>query len=162
LTFECESALYELKQRLTTAPILIYPDISRPFILDTDASNDGIGAVLSQEYDGSDRVVVYASRTLSKSEWRYSVTCKKLLAVVTFTQYFCTYLLGWPFKLQTDHGSLTWLHNFKDPNGQLARWLEQLQELNFEVIHHKGQNADALSRIPGLIWQIISVTLEAI
>ena len=72
-TSECESAFHELKQRLTTAPILIYPDFSRPFILDTDASNDGIGAVLSQEYDGGKHVVAYASRTLSKSERKYSV-----------------------------------------------------------------------------------------
>ena len=140
-----------MKQHLTTAPILIYPDFSRPFILDTDASNDGIGAVLSQEYDGGEHVVAYASRTLSISEQKYSVTRKELLALVAFTQHFCTYLLGQPFKLRTDHGSLSWLCNFKDPTGQLARWLEQLQEFHFEVIHRKGlthQNANALSRRP--------------
>ena len=60
-TSECESAFHKLKQCLTTAPILIYPDFSKPFILDTDASNDDIGAVLSQEYDGGERVVAYAS-----------------------------------------------------------------------------------------------------
>jgi len=79
------------------------------------------------------------------------VTHKELLAVVVFTQHFHTYLLGWPFKLQTDRGLLSWLCNFKDPTGQLARWLEQLREFHFEVIHHKGlvhQNADALSRLP--------------
>ena len=137
-TSEYESAFHELKQRLITAPILIYPDFSRPFSLDTDASNDGIGAVLSQEYDGGECVVAYASRTLSKSEQKYSVTRKELLAVVTFTQHFCTYLLGQPFKLRTDHGSLSWFCNFKDPTGQLVRWLEQLQEFHFEVIHRKG------------------------
>ena len=150
-TSECNSAFCKLKQHLTTAPILVYPDFSRPFILDTDASNDGIGAVLSQEYDGSECVVAYASRTLNKSERKYSVTRKELLAVVVFTQHFRTYLLGQPFKLRTDHGSLSWLCNFKDPTGQLARWLEQLQEFHFEVIHRKGpahQNADALSRLP--------------
>ena len=77
----------------------MYPDFSRPFILDTDASNDGIGAVLSREYDGSERVVAYASCTLNKSERKYSVTRKELLAVVVFTQHFRTYLLGQPFKL---------------------------------------------------------------
>ena len=79
------------------------------------------------------------------------ITRKELLAVVAFTQHFRTYLLGQPFKLRTDHGSLSWLCNFKDPTGQLARWLEQLQEFHFEVIHRKGlthQNADALSRRP--------------
>lgn len=58
--------------------------------------------------------------------------------MVAFTQHFQVYLLGGPFELQTDHGSLSWLYNFKDPTEQLARWLEQLQEFDFEVIHCKG------------------------
>jgi len=129
----------------------VYLYFSTPFILDTDASNDGMGAVLSQEYDGYECVVAYASHTLNKSQRKYSVTCKELLAVVVFTQHFRTYLLGQPFKFRIDHGSLSWLCYFKDPIGQLARWLEQLQEFHFEVIHCKGlahQNADALSRLP--------------
>ena len=79
-----------MKQRLTTAPILVYPDFSRPFILDIDARNDSIGAVLSQEYDGSECVVAYASRILNKSERKYSMTRKELLAAVVFTQHFRT------------------------------------------------------------------------
>ena len=65
--------------------------------------------------------------------------------------HFRQYLLGRKFVLRTDHGSLVWLHNFKEPEGQLARWLERLEEFQFEIVHRKGKvhsNADALSRIP--------------
>ena len=93
----------------------------------------------------------YASRSLTKAERRYSVTRQELLAVVTFMHHFRHYLLGKHFVLRTDHSSLKWLQSFKKPQGQFARWLECLQEFNFEVVHHKGQlhnNADSLSRYP--------------
>ena len=150
-TTECATSFAVLKQRLTTAPILAFPDCSKPFVLDTNASHDGIGAVLSQVYEGTERVVAYTSRSLTKVERKYCVTRKELLAVVVFIKQFRPYLLGQSFKLRTDHGSLTWLQNFKDPYGQLTRWLEQFQEFNFEIVHRRGikhQNADALSRRP--------------
>ncbi len=135
-----------------SAPTLCFPDYSIPFILDTDASDVGIGAVLSQRHnDGSERVIAYASRILSRPERRYCVTSRELLAVVTFVQQFLSYLLGREFLLRTDHGSLTWLTNFKEPEGQLARWLERLQEFTFQTIHRPGKkhaNADALSSRP--------------
>ena len=119
--------------------------------MDTDASDQGIGAVLSQiQSDGQERVVVYANRLLSKLERRYCVTCKELLAVVVFLHHFQQYLLGRKFILRTDHSSLVWLHNFKEPEGQLTRWLERLEEFQFEVVHRRGKahcNADALSRM---------------
>ena len=147
----CEEAFQELKNRLTSAPILAFPDFDQPFVLDTDASQAGIGAVLSQVQEGQERVVAYASRTLSKAERRYCVTRRELLAVVTYVQHFRHYLLGHHFDLRTDHGSLTWLQGFREPEGQLARWLERLQEFDFKIIHRRGQyhgNADALSRRP--------------
>ena len=151
-TSECESAFQEIRHRLTTAPVLAFPDYTRPFILDTDASDTGIGAVLSQILEeGGERVIVYGSRVLSKQERRYCVTRRELLAVVFFLQHFRPYLLGRPFLIRTDHGSLTWLSNFKEPEGQLARWLECMQEFNFTISHHPGQkhqNADCLSRMP--------------
>ena len=148
-TTECEAAFLELKSRLVSAPILAFPDFTKMFILDTDASQSGVGAVLSQLHDGQERVVAYASRVLSKAERQYSVTRKELLAVVTFAKHFRHYLLGRHFVVRTDHSSLQWLYNFKEPEGQTARWLESLQEFDFEVIHRSGRNhtnADALSR----------------
>ena len=149
---ECQEAFDHLRRRLTTAPVLAFPDYSKPFILDTDASDTGIGAVLSQlDDDGRECVIAYGSRLLTKAERRYCVTCRELLAVVVFTSHFRPHLLNRHFKLRTDHGSLTWLCNFKDPEGQLARWLEKLQEFDFKIVHRGGKkhcNADALSRIP--------------
>ena len=151
-TADCQSAFEELRHHLSTAPVLAHPNFSRPFILDTDASDTGIGAVLSQIDDnGMERVVAYGSRVLSKPERRYCVTRRELLAVVFFTRQFRPYLAGHHFTLRTDHGSLTWLRNFKEPEGQLARWLERLQEFDFDTVHRRGRkhtNADALSRLP--------------
>ena len=80
--------------------MLAYSDYSKPFILDTDASDRGIGAVLSQEgEDGKERVIAYASRLLSKPERRYCVSRRELLAVVHFTKHFSSFLLGRKFKL---------------------------------------------------------------
>ena len=149
---ECQTSFERLRSSLVTAPILAFPDLDKPFILDTDASDVGIGAVLSQKDDGGDeRVVAYASKSLSRAEQHYCATRRELLAVVTFIRHFRPYLLGRRFTLRTDHGSLTWLAQFKEPVGQLARWLEQLQEFDFEICHRPGkkhQNADAMSRIP--------------
>ena len=151
-TIHCQNAFDELRKCLVSSPILAYPDYNRRFILDTDASDTGIGAVLSQISDeGSERVIAYASRSLSRPEQRYCVTRKELLAVVSFVQQFRQYLLGREFTLRTNHGSLVWIRNFKEPEGQLARWLEKLQEYNFTVVHRQGSrhcNADALSRVP--------------
>ena len=151
-TSECEGSFENLRQNLVSAPVLAFPDCSRPFILDTDARDSGIGAVLSQvQDDGTERVIAYASRTLSKAERRYCVTRRELLAAVVFIRQFRSYLLGNKFTLRTDHGSLRWLWNFKQPEGQLARWLEKLQEYDFIIEHRQGRkhnNADALSRLP--------------
>ena len=135
--------------KLIHAPILSFPNFSEPFILDTDASNTAIGAVLSQRIDGQEKVVAYASRALTKSERKYCVTRKELLAVVHFVKYFRHYLYGKRFTVRTDHGSLRWLLNFKNPEGQLARWIEVLSTYDMEIQHRPGaqhKNADALSR----------------
>ena len=88
-TMECQEAFAELCLRLCTAPVLAFPDFTKHFILDTDASNTGIGGVLSQlDEQDQKHVIAFASRMLSKSERRYCVTCCELLAVVVFTQQF--------------------------------------------------------------------------
>lgn len=147
----CSAAFNELKAALTQAPVLAYPDVQQPFIVDTDASNVGVGAVLSQGGEGEERAVAYFSRALSRAEKNYCVTRRELLAVVLAVRHFRPYLHGNRFLLRTDHASLTWLLNFKQPEGQVARWLEALQEFDFEIQHRAGKhhrNADALSRRP--------------
>ena len=106
-TQESKKAFEQLRECLLTTPILTYPDFSREFVQDTDASDTGIGAVLSQEdAQGNERVISYGSRLLSKPERHYCVTRGELLAVVFFVNQFRPYLLGKHFKLCTDHGTL--------------------------------------------------------
>lgn len=149
----CQSAFDSLKKKLCDTPVLSYPDTGESagrFVLDTDASNIGLGGVLSQEVGGEERVIAYASKTLSKSERNYCVTRRELLAVVHFCLLFRPYLLGKKFLIRTDHASLTWLRNLKDAEGQLARWILSLQEFDFDIVHRPGNNhgnADGLSRI---------------
>ncbi|XP_056157718.1 uncharacterized protein LOC130132152 [Lampris incognitus] len=144
-------AFEELKARLTTAPLLAYPTRDGLFLLDTDASNTCVGAVLSQMQAGEEKVIAYASAHLQSTQQRYCVTRRELLAVVRFTRQFRHYLLGRSFIIRTDHNSLIWLFRFKSPEGQLARWIEELSQYDFKIEHRPGvkhSNADALSRSP--------------
>ena len=150
-TTDCEEAFQKLKEHLTTAPILAYPDVDLPFVLDTDASNEGIGAVLSQVCNGQERVIGYYSKRLDKCQRRYCTTRRELLAMVKSIAHFRPYLYGRHFTLRADHSSLQWLINFRDPEGQWARWLQQLQQYDFVILHRPGRshgNADGLSRRP--------------
>lgn len=149
---KCQEAFDKLKVALCEAPILAYPVPHCDFILDTDASNVGIGSVLSQVQNGKECVISYGSKKLDKVQQRYSVTRRELLAVVTFIHQYRHFLLGRRFLLRTDHGSLKWLFSFKDPQGQLARWIETLSQYTFTIEHRPGskhKNADALSRKDG-------------
>uniref|UniRef100_A0A3B3RSX8 Reverse transcriptase RNase H-like domain-containing protein n=1 Tax=Paramormyrops kingsleyae TaxID=1676925 RepID=A0A3B3RSX8_9TELE len=145
---DCERAFATLRAALTSAPVLGFPDPKETFVLDTDASDVELGAVLSQV---GGHVIGYFSRSLSRAERNYCVTRRELLAVVAALKHFRPYLYGQRFQLRTDHTSLTWLLSFKEPEGQLARWLEVLQTFDFEARHRAGRlhgNADALSRRP--------------
>eukprot|EP00731_Ephydatia_muelleri_P034670 Em0071g11a len=100
-----------------------------------NASATGVGAVLSQVINGHERAVAYASRALTKPERRYCTTRQEMLALVWAAQHFRAYLYGRSFQARTDHQSLKWLRSFKEPEGQVARWLEALAEYDFEVVH---------------------------
>ncbi|GFR00934.1 retrovirus-related Pol polyprotein from transposon 412 [Trichonephila clavata] len=102
---ECNNAFNKLKDTLTSAPILAYPETGKQFILDTDASRKSIGAVLSQEIDGQERVIAYFSKCLSKPKRNYCVRRKELLAIVKALEHFHPYLYGRRFVLQTDHAT---------------------------------------------------------
>ena len=148
-TEEAEGAFQ--KVALTTSPILAYPNPDDCFILDTDASNHGIAGVLSQKQNGVERVVAYYSRTINRPERNYCVTRKELLAVVASVKHFHHYLFGRKFLIRTDHGALAWLLRFKNPEGQVARWLEVLNTYEFNIEHRPGRhhgNCDGLSRRP--------------
>ena len=150
-TGECDRSFQLLKGHLTASPILAFPNADESFILDTDASNTGVGAVLSQQTDGCERVVAYYSRTLTKAERNYCVTRRELLAVILAIRNFRHYLLGKSFRVRTDHGALQWLMGFRNPDGQMARWLEELSMYEFVIEYRRGGshgNADGLSRRP--------------
>ena len=147
---ECQNAFNTLKEKMVSSPILGYPKGNGKFILDTDASDFGIGGVLSQLQDGKEVVLAYGSRTMTSEELNYCVTRKELLAVVHHIQLFEPYLIGQQFEVRTDHASLKYLHRFKAQNGQLARWLDFLQQFDFQIVTRPGTshgNADGLSRI---------------
>jgi hypothetical protein len=148
-TPQCQEAFDGLKERLVNSPILTLPRDEFPFLLDTDASNCSTGAVLSQLVGGEERVVAYY-----KPERNYCVTHRELLSVVQAVRRFHVYLYGRRFTLRTDHSSLQWLMNFREPEGQMCRWLQNLQSYDFEILHRAGKqhgNADALSRRPCLL-----------
>lgn len=146
---DCEKSLEEVKNNLISAPILTCPNFELPFVVQTDASDYGIGCVLSQEQDGQEKVIAYLSRSLTKVERKYSVTEKECLSVLYAIEKLRPYLEGSRFTVITDHYSLKWLHSIKDPTGRIARWSMRLQQYDFDVVHRKGKDhivPDALSR----------------
>ena len=148
---ECQRAFEKLKCMLTEAPIVGVPRGSGEFILDTDACDRSIGAVVSQMQDGVETVICYGSRTLSKPEINYTTTRKELLAVVYFMTYFRQYLLGKKFLVRTDHSALSYLQRAPNLMGQQARWQEKLGNFSFDIVYRSGArhgNADGCSRIP--------------
>ena len=149
---ECEQAFKSLKGCLCSDPVLRSPNFEKQFILQTDASNRGIGAVLSQcDEEGQEHPVAYYSRKLLPREERYSTVEKECLAIKEAIHHFRTYLLGRQFKVETDHQALVWMDRLKDTNARLTRWSLLLQSYDFLVEHRKGLkngNADGLSRGP--------------
>ena len=122
---EQQQALDSLKGALTSAPILAFPSfkdiVANPFHLQTDTSNTGLGVVFTQVQDGEERVISFASRTLLSAERNYSLIERECLAVVWGIRKFRDYLEGFSFKVITDHSSLKFLHNLRNPTGKVAR-----------------------------------------
>ncbi|CAF4423407.1 unnamed protein product, partial [Didymodactylos carnosus] len=129
-------------------------DFPVPFkVKDLDASDCGLGAILAQKVlpEGDEHVIVYASRTLSETERKYYPTERECLAIIWGTQHFRPYLEGRPFEVWTDHKSLVWLRNLKDPTSRLARWGMKLHAYDMVIKHRSdaaNQNVDTLSRYP--------------
>ena len=133
------------------APILAYPNEEKEFILITDASGTGLGAVLSQKDEkGREVVVEYASRKLNKHEQKYPITEQECLAVKWAINYFHQYLISKKFRVITDHSALKTLMTTQIPKGRRARWIMDLENYDFIIEHRAGKsnaNADALSRL---------------
>lgn len=141
----------DIKKALTSNPVMAYPDFERNFILATDASIKGLGAVLSQQYPQGERVISYASRSLNKHEQKYGISQLECLAVVWATEHHKVYLQDHKFDLVTDHRALTKLSAIKDSNPMLERWAIKLSRYPFEAKYRPGEehlNADCLSREP--------------
>lgn len=152
-TPECQQSFETLKEALVSSSILGYPIPGIKFVLDTDASDESTGAVLSQEQDGREVVIAFFSKSLNVHEKSYCVTRKELLAVVNALKAFHSYLYGQPVLIRTDNAAVSWMKNLKRPTGQVARWLEELGTYDLTVVHRPGlkhRNADALSRAPCL------------
>ncbi len=114
------------------------PNFDLPFLLQTDASDRGLGAVLAQVVGGEERPVLYLSRKLSKRETRYSTVEKECLAIRWAVLTLRYYLLGREFTLCSDHAPLQWLHRMKDTNARITRWYLALQPFKFKVVHRPG------------------------
>ncbi|XP_045206353.2 uncharacterized protein LOC123558545 [Mercenaria mercenaria] len=150
-TEDCQNSFEDLNEALTTAPVLSYPKPECQFILDTDSSDNSTGAILSQVIDDKEHVIAYMSKKMNKHEQQYCITRKELLAVVRALKQFHHYLYGRDILLRTDNSAVSWMRTLKSPNGQTARWLQELETYNLTVVHRPGRqhsNADALSRVP--------------
>ena len=149
-TEECEQAFTRFKKALCSEPVMRSPNFSRTFVLQTDASDRGIGAILSQCDDkGKEHPIAFYSKKLLPRETQYSTVEKECLAIKAATHAFRVYLLGRQFIIQTDHRALKWLDRLKDNNARLTHWSLALQPYQFVVQYQAGSannNADGLSR----------------
>ena len=148
---ECQKAFDITRKLLISEPILKLPQFNLPFMLDTDASNYGIGGVLSQEQNNEIHPIAYFSKQLSKTERNYSTTERELLAIVATIEHFHQFLYGTQFVVNTDHQPLKYIFKIKEPAARLLRWMVRLSNYDFEIRYKRGianGNADALSRLP--------------
>src|SRR6266540_4720926 len=141
----------KLKKILTEAPVLLFPNFDKPFILCTNASLKSLEAVLEQEDEnGNLRPVVYASRSLTSAEKNYYTTDLECLAIIWSVKHFHKYLINKPFKIFTDHSALKSLQKISELTSRRVRWIMELQQYNYTIEHRsekKNQNADVLSRL---------------
>ncbi|XP_031756161.1 uncharacterized protein LOC116410219 [Xenopus tropicalis] len=149
-TPDCENSFLALKNALVNSPVLQAPDFTRRFVVQTDASAYGLGAVLSQvNQSGEEHPILYLSRKLLPREVAYATIEKECLAIVWALQKLQPYLYGRNFTVITDHNPLSWLTRMAGDNGKLLRWSLTLQQYDFTIQHKKGSdhgNADGLSR----------------
>ncbi|CAM4482605.1 unnamed protein product [Caretta caretta] len=149
-TEECQKAFNQLKATLMSDPVLRAPDFNKPFLVTTDASERGVGAVLMQEGPNKEfHPVVFLSKKLSERQSHWSIREKECYAIVYALEKLLPYVWGWRFHLQTNHAALQWLHTTTGNNKKLIQWSLALQDFYFNIQHISGaynKVADALSR----------------
>ena len=149
-TSACDSAFDTLKNLLSSEPVLRFPDLNTPFVLEVDASNYAVGGILSQKApDNTLHPVAYFSTALQKSQQNWSATTKEAFALVLAVRHWHVYLAGRHFVLNSDHNPLTHMRQQRDPRGKFSRWLSELEEFDYSVVYIPGKDnvkADALSR----------------
>lgn len=150
---ECAQAFKLLKEKLSNKPILHAPDFSKPFILQTDASDLGYGIVLAQkDGSGNEHPILYISKKFTPVERKYSTTEKECAAILYGIKKLKGYIdAQTEFCIQTDHNPLVWLKRNAGNNSRLIRWALALQSYNYTVVHKRGKdnsNVDCLSRNP--------------
>ena len=152
---DCQTAFEVLKRKLVTSPVLAYPNFKRDFVLETDASIHGIGAVLGQHQDdGNVHPISYASRALSVAEINYGITELETLAVVWAISHFHHFLYGHSVTVYTDHTAVKAVLESQNPTGKHARWWNKVYGGGVRAVHivyragKENKNADALSRRP--------------
>ena len=124
---EHEDAFQLFKTRLLQAPVLAFPNFRHPFLIDTDASETALGAVLSQKIDGKERPIAFESRVLSKTGVNYATTQREALGIVQAMQWFRPYIYGSQCIVRTDHESLQWLFR-QNADGMTFRMIQRMQE----------------------------------
>lgn len=146
---ECEEPFKHLKAALTSGPVLCHFNEQKHSILHTDASGHRIGAVLLQpDVERRERVVAYASRSLTPAEKNYSITEQECLTVVWSIQTFPPYLYGRPITVVTGHHALCWLSSLKNLSGGLGRWVLRLLEYDFTITHKSGKKRGCTFSLP--------------
>ena len=134
----CQQAFKQVIEALTTAPVLGFADPQKPYVLHTDASTSGLGAVLYQEQEGQLRVIAYASRGLSRSESRYPAHKLEFLALKwSVAEKFCDYLYGNHFTVVTDSNPLTYILTTAKLDATSYRWLATLSTFSFKLVYRR-------------------------
>ena len=150
LTPEAVEAVRVLKEKIMSAPVLVFPDFNKPFLLETDASKEGLGAVLSQKQDdGCYHPVAFGSRTLTPSEQNYHSSKLEFLVLKwSVTKHFKEYLAYAPFTVCMDNNPLTYVLTTPNLDATGHRWVGALASYEFNLEYQKGSDnaaADALS-----------------
>jgi len=145
---EAEATFADLKKAMTSTPTLIMPNFDEPFIIESDASGDGIGAVLSQQ----GRLIAFMSRALGLSKHTWSTHAREMLAIVVTVQLWRPYLLGRKFLIQTDQRRLKYLLEQRITTLEQQKWVSKLLRYKYEIVYKSGKEnlaANALSRMTG-------------